>query len=95
VKILHGSALRTQKPRVKTPKKDNRALVGIRFGSEKFAFGRDRYPSYQRLLEETRSQISLPESWPITRIRAEDDFLIIECADGVDPFWFSEKACPR
>jgi hypothetical protein len=62
VRILHGSALRTNKPRMKTPKKDNRAKVEIRFGDEKMEYERAVYPSYSQMVEENRNAFHLPDS---------------------------------
>jgi hypothetical protein len=41
VKILHGSALRTRKPRLPTPKKDGRMKVETRFGGDVMSFDRE------------------------------------------------------
>jgi hypothetical protein len=94
VKILHGSAMRTTKARVKTPRQDNRAKVEIKFDHKRFEFARGLYPTYQKLLEECRKAEKLPYTWQIWAIRAEEDRIIVECVDGVIPFLFSEKACP-
>jgi hypothetical protein len=36
----------------------------------------------------------IPDTWQIAVVRAEEDKITVECADGVYPFWFTEKACP-
>jgi hypothetical protein len=93
VQILHGSALRTHKEREVTKKKDNRIRQIIAFGGERLRYERVRYHSYEQFVRENREGCSLPETWQIARVRAEEDQIIVECEDGADVSWFTEEAC--
>jgi hypothetical protein len=64
------------------------------FGDEKAVFARELHRSYAKLVGDGREQFGKSEDWKIERMRAEEDRIIIECAEGADPFWFSEKTCP-
>jgi hypothetical protein len=94
VQVLHGSALRTHKEREVTKKKDNRIRQIMAFGGERMRYERGLYPTYERFVRENREGSSLPETWQIARARAEEDQIIVECEDGADASWFTEKACP-
>jgi hypothetical protein len=94
VQVLHGSALRTRKARVLAPKKDNRIRQIIAMGDERMVFERGVQPTYALALKAGREANGLPDTWQIERVRAEEDRIFIECADGADASWFSEKACP-
>jgi hypothetical protein len=61
VRIVHGSALRTNKTRVKSARKDNRAKMVIKSKEEKQEFDRPVYPTHRRSLEDCREAIGLPE----------------------------------
>jgi hypothetical protein len=68
--------------------------VEVKFGDEKMEFERTVCKSCLSLVTENLEPFHLPESWQIAVIRAEEDRIIIECADGADYFWFPEKARP-
>jgi hypothetical protein len=90
VRVKHRAKMST----MKTPRKDNREKVEVRFGDEKLEFERGVYKTHQWLVDEARSGNHLSESWKIVVVRAEEERIIVECSDGTDPFWFSEKTCP-
>jgi hypothetical protein len=77
-----------------TPKKDNRMRNLVIFGDEKAVFARELHRSYVKLVEEGRAQFGKSGDWKIERIHAEEDRIIVECAEGADSSWFSEKMCP-
>jgi hypothetical protein len=43
-----------------------------------------------QLVEEARPS----GQWRIAVVRAEEERIIVECQEGVDPFWLREKICP-
>jgi hypothetical protein len=86
--------MRTLKNRSTNAKKDNREKVEIRFEDQVAAFERTAVRSYQELVEQNRDYFHLTDSWQIAIIRAEEDRIIVECADGANPFWFSQKLGP-
>jgi hypothetical protein len=77
-----------------TPKRDNRMKNVVVLGDEKATFARELHLSYSKLVEDGREQFGKSEDWKIERVRADEDRIILECAEGVDPFWFTEKTCP-
>jgi hypothetical protein len=94
VQVLHGSALRTRKARVLTPKKDNRVKTEIRMGDERTIFARGVQSTDAQALADGRVMFNLPETGQLERVRVEEDRTIVECAEGVDSSWFTEKTCP-
>jgi hypothetical protein len=93
VQVLHGSALRTRKTRELTKEKDNRTKTIIAMGDKGMTFERGVQTTYTQALREGCEANNLPETWQIERVREEEDRMIVECADGVDASWFTEKAC--
>jgi hypothetical protein len=77
-----------------SPLKDNREKIEVRFGDEKLEFEKGPDSRYLRLVEENRGFQGLPDSWKIEVVRAEEDRIIIECADGATTFWFTEELGP-
>jgi hypothetical protein len=94
VKILHGSALTSAKFRTVTPKKDNRMKNIVVFEGERAVSAREMHRTYAKLVEDGREQFGKSEDWKIERIREDEDRIIVECAEGADQSWFSEKTCP-
>jgi hypothetical protein len=93
VTTKHGAQMSSMKARVQLLLKDNREKVEIRFGDEKLEFEKGVYKTYRSLVTENREAFHLPVTWPIAAGRTVEDRIIMECADGAEPFWFSEKAC--
>jgi hypothetical protein len=65
----------------------------VTFDGEKAVFARKMHRTYAKLVEDGREQFGKSEDWKIERIRAEEDKIIVECAEGADQSWFTEKTC--
>jgi hypothetical protein len=94
VQVLHGSALHTRKTRQVSPKKDGRIGVEVRLEDNRMEYNRNDASSYARIFADVREDWNILGQVIPERTRAEEDRIILECMQGIDAFWFSEKAWP-
>jgi hypothetical protein len=95
VNLRQGTKLALKKGRSTRKPEDEREGVMVQFGPQTQEFARNVHHTYQETLVAARSALGLPETWQIITIRAEEDRIVIICAEGGTLFWFTEKECPH
>jgi hypothetical protein len=96
LKFLHGS-VPLRKPREPTPKKDSRMAIEVKIGGAISVYSRSNPTppqKYSGLLAEMISKQGLMGDWHIERVRAVEDRILIEIAEGEPLSWFCESVCP-
>jgi ribonuclease HI len=96
LQLLHGSASMGKK-REPTPKKDNQIAVEVKVGSAISVYPRSGPAApqgYSRLLSDMMTKHGLTGPWHIAQVRAIDDRIQVEIADGEPLEWFCESICP-
>jgi hypothetical protein len=94
VQLLHGSALATKKTSNPSQRKDNHIALQVNFKEGKAVFQREAQPKYAKAMADAISNFSIAGPCHSERVRAEDDRILVEIAEGEDAPWFTEKACP-
>jgi hypothetical protein len=96
LKLLHGSAPMGKK-REPTPRKDHQMAVEVRVAGATSILPRSGPTaprSYPLLLSETVRKHGLTGPWHFAQVRAVDDRILVEIADGEPTSPFLEKVCP-
>jgi hypothetical protein len=94
VNVIHGLNAGTGKKRVPSHLKDNSERIEVRFGDRKVVLTKGSRKTYLTAFDEAREAESIPDSWKIATVRADEGRIIIIGEDGVNPFWFREKLYP-